>query len=343
MAPLAGCLGRSAGWSGEVRLSLGLQYRVALQSPQIGDVPGIHGRQCLAISKASIQAHLYLRHVQVQAFRHALDKMRNPGIGILGRSDIAFAQQAAQHVAGLGDGGDQRRGDAGTGVAVEGGAALVTKDLDRQAVDIQGQVLGALTAVKRAQPPDSQAQQALVERIDVVIHPQTAEQARQDRLGRTCLTQGCQAAGITACQVPERILLEGAGIAQVIPAHGALEHDGTYLAGQRVADPQRITRIDEVVFHGLDDTAAIEGFTEQQSAGITGGRVATELDVDGAIAGRRPGRWSFTVGVSPMAVGPLESGSWSNFLIYQEDTIRQCSFTGLPGEYPGFMMVRVFT
>ena len=36
------------------------------------------------------------------------------------------------------------------------------------------------------------------------------------------------------------------------------------------------------------------------------------------------------VGVSPMAVGPLESGSWSNFLIYQEDTSRHLHFQACP-------------
>ncbi len=37
---------------------------------------------------------------------------------------------------------------------------------------------------------------------------------------------------------------------------------------------QRITRIDEVLFHDLNGTAAIKGFTEQQGTGVTGGRLA---------------------------------------------------------------------
>ena len=95
--------------------------------------------------------------------------------------------------------------------------------------------------------------------------------------------------------MPERVLPERVGIAQVIPAHGALEHHGADLTGQRMTDPQRIPRVDEMVFHGLDDTAAIEGLTEQQGAAVAGGALA-KLNANGPVAGRNPGRYAFTYG-----------------------------------------------
>ncbi|ERS91845.1 hypothetical protein Q671_14845 [Halomonas sp. PBN3] len=48
-------------------------------------------------------------------------------------------------------------------------AALVTVDLDRQAVDVHGQLLGALAMLQRGQAPDHQSQQAFVHGIDVVV------------------------------------------------------------------------------------------------------------------------------------------------------------------------------
>ncbi len=100
------------------------------------------------------------------------------------------------------------------------------------------------------------------------------------------------------------------GIVEIDLAHRPLQHQGAYLAGQRVANAQRMTRIDPVVIERLNHTAA-----------VVGGALTVELNADCPVAGQNPG-----VGLSPIADGSLGSGSWQNTLILQEYAIRHLRF-----------------
>jgi hypothetical protein len=103
--------------------------------------------------------------------------VRNPGIDVLGWAGVALAQQAALHVAGLGQRGDQWRVDPRADMAVVGRSALVAEHLYRQAVVVQRQVLSAFTAVQRGQPSDRLPQKAFMQGINVVA-PAQADQQR---------------------------------------------------------------------------------------------------------------------------------------------------------------------
>ncbi len=91
-------------------------------------------------------------------------------------------------------------------------------DLDRQAVDVQRQLLGTFTVLQRRQPPDHQPQQAFVHGIDVVIASEAAQQPRQRGLRRPVLGQGRHPTCITAGQLPERVAAQRVGIAKIDPA-----------------------------------------------------------------------------------------------------------------------------
>ncbi|WP_043511089.1 hypothetical protein, partial [Halomonas sp. BC04] len=65
----------------------------------------------------------------------------------------------------------------------------------------------------------------------------------------------------------------------------------------------------------------VEGFTQQQSAAVAGGALAIKLNADGPLQDGIQGDR-----LSPMADGPLESGSCRNVLISQENTIRHLCF-----------------
>ncbi len=65
----------------------------------------------------------------------------------VGGPDIAGAQAGVEHVAGLGDGSDERVIDAGSIVAVPLRLRLMPMDLNRQAVDIERDVLEPSAAV----------------------------------------------------------------------------------------------------------------------------------------------------------------------------------------------------
>ena len=76
--------------------------------------------------------------------------------------------------------------------------------------------------------------------IDVVVVSKAGQQPRQRGLGRPILDQWRHAARITAGQLPERITAQRVGIAEIDPPHRPLQHQGAYLAGQRVANTQRM-------------------------------------------------------------------------------------------------------
>ena len=162
-------------------------------------------------------------------------------------------------------------------------------DFDRQAVDVQRQLLGTLAVLQRGQAPEHQPQQAFVHNIDVVVAAKAGQQPRQRGLRRPVLGQGCHPARVAAGQLPKRVTAQRVGIAEIDPAHRALQHQGTQLTGQRMTDAQRVALVDQVVLERLDHAAVVEGFTQQQSAAVAGGALAAQLDTDRAVAGGRPG------------------------------------------------------
>ena len=91
-------------------------------------------------------------------------------------------------------------------------------DLDWQAVDVQGQLPGALAVLQRGQAPDHQSQQAFVHGIDVVVSAEAGQQPRQRGLRRPVLRQWRRPARIAAGQLPERVTTQRVGIAEVDPA-----------------------------------------------------------------------------------------------------------------------------
>ena len=105
-------------------------------------------------------------------------------------------------------------------------------DLDRQAVDVQRQLLGSLPVLQRRQPPDHQPQQAFVHSIDIVVAPEAGQQPRQRGLRRPVLGQGRHPTRVAAGQLPERVTAQRVGIAEIDPTHGTLQHQGTQLTGQ---------------------------------------------------------------------------------------------------------------
>ncbi len=256
------------------------------QSAQVLDVALFQGLQRRVVGETGVDAH---PNLGAGALVESPHQMRDPSVGVLGRAGVALAQQAAHHVAGLGQRGDQRRVDAGPVKAMIGRPALVAVDLDRQAVDVQRQLLGALAVLQRGQAPDHQSQQAFVHGIDIVAAPEAGQQPRQRGLRGPVLGQGRCPARIAAGQLPERITAQRVGIAEVDPAHRTLQHQGTQLAGQRMKDAQRVASIDQIVFQRLNHAAVVEGFTQQQGAAVAGGALAAELDTDRTVARGRPG------------------------------------------------------
>ncbi len=67
-------------------------------------------------------------------------------------------------------------------------ATLVAVDIDRHAVDVQRQLLGALAMLQRGQTPDHQQQQVFMHSIDVVISPHAGQQPRQRGLRQPTLS-----------------------------------------------------------------------------------------------------------------------------------------------------------
>ena len=74
-------------------------------------------------------------------------------------------------------------------MAMEGRANLVAERLDRQAVDIQRQVLGVFTTDQQRQSLDRQPQQALMHDSDIVVAARARQQPRQRGLRRLILRQ----------------------------------------------------------------------------------------------------------------------------------------------------------
>ena len=107
---------------------------------------------------------------------------------------------------------------------------------------------------------------------------------------------------VAARQLPERVPLQRVGIAEVDPAHGALQHHGAKLAGQRMSDAQWIAPIDQVVLKRGDHAAVVEGSRSS---------TRTEPLHEGVQVVR----------VSPMESGPLESCSARNILILQKKSL----------------------
>ena len=83
-------------------------------------------------------------------------------------------------------------------------------------------------------------------------------------------------------QVLDVARFQRVGIVEIDLAHRPLQHQGAYLAGQRVANAQRMTRIDPVVIERLNHTAA-----------VAGGALTVELNADGPVAGQNPGGLGF--------------------------------------------------
>ncbi len=125
--------------------------------------------------------------------------------------------------------------------------------------------------------------------VDVVVAPEAGQQPRQRGLRWPILGQGRHPASIAAGQLPEWGTAQRVDIAEVDPAHRALQHQGAQLAGQRMADTQRVALIDQVVLQRLDHAAVVEGLAQQQRAAVAGGALAAQLDPDRAVAGGRPG------------------------------------------------------
>lgn len=125
--------------------------------------------------------------------------------------------------------------------------------------------------------------------IDVVVATEAGQQQGPRGLRRPILRQGRRPASVAAGQPPERITPKPVGIAEIDPAHGALQHDGAELTGQGVSDALRVAPIDQIVFQRVNDTAVVEGFTQQQGTAVAGSARAAHLDTDRAVARGRPG------------------------------------------------------
>lgn len=158
MAPLPEIAGRPASWALEIRRGQALQRGVALDTPQEFDLFSLQGTQGRIPGKAGIEADPDLLAARGG---QAPGEMRNPGGRPIGGAGLARPQQAPHHVAGFGNGRDQRRIDPGTNMAMIGRSPLMSEDLvDGQAINFQGQPLTRLPA-RFLQMPARQAHQGL--------------------------------------------------------------------------------------------------------------------------------------------------------------------------------------
>ena len=75
------------------------------QPAQVLDVALFQGFQRIVVGEPGVDADANL---SAGALVESPHQMRNPGISVLGRTSVALAQQAADHVTCFGQRGDQR-------------------------------------------------------------------------------------------------------------------------------------------------------------------------------------------------------------------------------------------
>jgi hypothetical protein len=160
-------------------------------------------------------------------------------------------------------------------------------DLDRQAVDVDGQVAKAPATALGAQAAGGELRERLAQHRPVRRQGQDVEQAGECRLrgevdtlrqrrGATRAGDGEPQGGIE----PQRV-----GIVLVAPALGEQDEHGAQQVGQRVGDEVRLPRIDEALRQPADDAGSLERLPQQHGAGVAGQALGAGLDKQTGVEG----------------------------------------------------------
>lgn len=181
-------------------------------------------------------------------------------------------------------------------VAVVGRLLLIAVYLDRQAIDVEGDLAQATAAVHRPPPTRGQLGDCLLQHAAVGRLGQKPQQARQRRLRRQVLAVADRqrAGGIRDRQPQRRIEAQRIGVVLVAPALAEHHHYRMQQLRQRIVNLVLHTWIGELPRDLLNDAALVEQLPHQHRTTLGAEAVGARLDVQPRIEGRNKNRRCFT-------------------------------------------------
>ncbi len=268
-----------------VGLGQPVQHRVGAQPRDVIDTPGLQTRQQCGRGEPCVDAH----HGDVaETLARPVDDVEDHIERALCGADIARPQPGVQHVARLGDGGDQRVVDPGIVMAIPLRLRLVAVDLDGCAVDIECDGRHPFALTLGPDPAPRHLQHRLAQDLDIRRFRQDRGEARQRRLrGEPWPLQRRQPGRRTGGQTEGRIVAQRVGIVVVAPALCRQKHARADEGGEVVGHVHLAARILQAGSHPAKDTTSFQDLAHKHSTGITGQSLHTALDTKRPIEAAR--------------------------------------------------------
>jgi len=189
--------------------------------------------------------------------------------------------------------------------------------LNRQAVDVDGQVAQAPATALSAQPPGGEFGQRLAQHGPVGLKRQDIEQAGERRLrGEVCAfrqRRGAARPGNGAAQ--GGIEAQRIGVVLIAPALGEQHQHGAQQLGQRIGDEMRLPRVVQSRGHPFEDAGALDHLAHEDRAGVAGQMFGAGFDGQAGVEAGGDWQQRFTHGVARLVVA-----SWFSSLILLRDS-----------------------
>ncbi len=179
VAPRAGLGGGPTRRPAEIRCGHPVKHSVVAQARHVRGPALLESREQLLVGKSGIDPHG--RHL-AELVLHLVEQGQEEVGGTRGGVGVAVAQLCVEQIPRLADAGDQRMVDPRMVVPVVGRSRLMTLDLDRQRIEVHGQVAEPVAVSSDAIASSGKLQQRAAHDLPIAALGEHRYQSRQRRL-----------------------------------------------------------------------------------------------------------------------------------------------------------------